>query len=160
MCELTNQSMKGAALKRQEHKQSVSNPHSCCLFKAGNSFALPLLHNQCLCEWKSRRRGTGVCRSDDVHSLTTKQILPSSNTREMSHTSTHKATVQDQTCQSVFSILYQDRNTKFTCGKVSVILSVHPVYPDCSSHFRPKNIVSPVKKSLTHVFCDRLWQLI
>ena len=39
----------------------------------------------------------GVCRSDCVHSLTAEQILYLSNKREMSHISTHKAMLQDQT---------------------------------------------------------------
>ena len=49
------------------------------------------------CEWKSRRCGSEVFRSDGIHSLTAKQILHSSIQREMSHTSTNKAMLQDQT---------------------------------------------------------------
>ena len=46
-----------------------------------------------LFKWKTWRRKSGVCRSDGVHSLTAKQILHSSNKREI----TCKATLQDRT---------------------------------------------------------------
>ena len=49
------------------------------------------------CEWKSQRRGSGVCLSDGVHSLITKQILHSSNEWKMTHTSTYKAMLHNQT---------------------------------------------------------------
>ena len=122
---------RGRALKRQEHKQSVSRP----IHKVGNSFVLPLIHQvQSMSVWMEKPAGWDrVCRSDGVHSLTSKQIVHSSNTKEMSHTSTHKATVQDQTSQSVFRVVYQDKNTTFTCGKVSVILSVLLTVPPISA---------------------------
>ena len=38
-----------------------------------------------LCEWISQRNGARACRSDGVHNLITKQILHSSNKREITH---------------------------------------------------------------------------
>ena len=74
----------------------------------GNSFAAVLIHLWMWFQSRSRdktaslwmekpRCRSRVCRSDAVHNLTAKQILHSSSKREMSHTSTHKATLQDQT---------------------------------------------------------------
>ena len=67
---------------------------------------------QCLCEWKSQRRGTGVCQSDGVRSLTTKTDPHSSDKIEMSHISTHKATLQDNSnavTGSVSGNLYKEK---------------------------------------------------
>ena len=49
------------------------------------------------CKWTCQKLGSEVCRSDGIHSLTAKQILPSSIKREISHTSTDKVMLQDQT---------------------------------------------------------------
>ena len=60
-------------------------------FRCGSDPHLEVVSEQqqrraALCEWKSQRHRSGVCRSDGVHSLITKQILHPSNKREMSHT--------------------------------------------------------------------------
>ena len=80
------------------------------------------------CVHEKARGADQVCESDGVHSLTAKQIHHSSNDREMSHTSTQKATLQDQTTVvvtgSVFSNLYEEKNTTVVHRRVSVILHV------------------------------------
>lgn len=57
-----------------------------------------------LCEWKSRRRGSGVCRSAGVCSLITRQILHSSNRTNIAPNNSSVATGH------VFGNLYEEKN--------------------------------------------------
>ena len=51
------------------------------------------VESEALCDWTGRRRRVGAVRSDGVYSDITKEVLHSSNKREMSH----KTTLPNQT---------------------------------------------------------------
>ena len=107
----------------------------------------------CLCEWKSRRRGSGVCRSDGDYSLIAKQILHSSNKRDMSHTSNRKAMLQDQTTVtvvtgSIFVNFYTRKKYRSNTWRSVCHPVCYPVCPtDSSAHFCLKNTVCPQQQS-------------
>ena len=95
-----------------------------------------------LCEWKSQQRGTRVCRSDGVHSLTAEQIPRSSNKkRNVPHFNPQSSVTgpnnSNETVGHVSSILHKEENTKFIREKASDILSA------LQTCFCPKNIICP-----------------
>ena len=144
----------------QNHSEEVK-PHSCCPLHTESPvdtlscflcesyrcrIRVPAEVRRSLCKWKSRQRGTGACRSDDVHSLTAKQILHSSNKREMSHTSTHKATLQDRiTVMWQLVVSLAGKREKYCTHTWKSLW--HPVCPaDPSSHFCLKNSICPQQR--------------
>ena len=76
---------------------------------------------QYLNERKSQRRRSGVCRSDDVHSLTTKQILYSSNKRPTKQR--YRTINSNGVTGRVFGNL-RGKNTTVTLEEVSVLPSI------------------------------------